>query len=325
MILADKIIQLRKKCGWSQEELAEQMNVSRQSISKWEGAQSIPDLDKIVRLAEIFGVSTDYLLKDDVAESEIMPDVYEPFAGKKVSPEEANRFMSDKKKSGLRVGIGTALCVFSPVTLIYLAGISEFYNISEALAAGIGLGALFLLITIAVVIFILDSNLMEDYKYLKQEEFELGFGVKGIVEERKKRNRTIHTLCNAGGVAMILLGVATLVVTACIFGETKEMYVIAAVCFMLSLIALATFFFVFAGSETGSYECLLQEGEYSRANIKRQKIKDKVGGIYWSLMTAIYLGASFLTGRWDFTWIIWPVAGVLFGVVMGICSLFDKD
>ena len=54
MIFADKLIQLRKKSGWSQEELAEQMGVSRQSISKWEGAQSIPDLEKIIRLAKLF-------------------------------------------------------------------------------------------------------------------------------------------------------------------------------------------------------------------------------------------------------------------------------
>ena len=48
MILADKIILLRKKSGWSQEELAEKLNVSRQSISKWEGAQSVPGMDKIL-------------------------------------------------------------------------------------------------------------------------------------------------------------------------------------------------------------------------------------------------------------------------------------
>ncbi len=66
MILADKIIAERKKCGWSQEVLAEKLNVSRQSVSKWEGAQSTPDLDKILRMSEIFGVSTDYLLKDEL-------------------------------------------------------------------------------------------------------------------------------------------------------------------------------------------------------------------------------------------------------------------
>lgn len=62
MILADKIIRLRKKAGWSQEELAEQLNVTRQSVSKWESAQSIPDINKILQLSKIFGVTTDYLL-----------------------------------------------------------------------------------------------------------------------------------------------------------------------------------------------------------------------------------------------------------------------
>ena len=51
MILADKIITLRKKAGWSQEELAERLNVSRQSVSKWESAQSMPDIDKILQLS----------------------------------------------------------------------------------------------------------------------------------------------------------------------------------------------------------------------------------------------------------------------------------
>ena len=66
MILADKIIDLRKRAGYSQEELAEQLGVSRQSISKWEGAQSIPDMNKILAMANLFGVSTDYLLRDEM-------------------------------------------------------------------------------------------------------------------------------------------------------------------------------------------------------------------------------------------------------------------
>ena len=48
MILADKITALRKKAGWSQEELTEQLGVTRQSVSKGEGAQSVPDMDKVV-------------------------------------------------------------------------------------------------------------------------------------------------------------------------------------------------------------------------------------------------------------------------------------
>ncbi len=70
MILADKIIQLRKREGLSQEELAEKMNVSRQAVSKWESAQSLPDIDKILQLSRMFNVSTDYLLKDDIDDLE---------------------------------------------------------------------------------------------------------------------------------------------------------------------------------------------------------------------------------------------------------------
>ena len=73
MILADKIIEQRKKNGWSQEELAEKMDVSRQSISKWESAQSVPDMGRIVLLSQLFGVSTDYLLKDELEQPEITP------------------------------------------------------------------------------------------------------------------------------------------------------------------------------------------------------------------------------------------------------------
>ena len=70
MIFADKLITLRKKAGWSQEELAEKLNVTRQSVSKWEGAQSVPDIDKILQLSCLFGVTTDFLLKDELSEEE---------------------------------------------------------------------------------------------------------------------------------------------------------------------------------------------------------------------------------------------------------------
>lgn len=68
MILADKITEERKKNGWSQEELAEKLGVSRQAVSKWESAGAVPDLQRIIGMAELFGVSTDYLLKDEMNE-----------------------------------------------------------------------------------------------------------------------------------------------------------------------------------------------------------------------------------------------------------------
>ena len=88
MILADKIITLRKKAGWSQDELAQQLNVSRQSVSKWEGAQSMPDMERIVQLSRLFGVTTDYLLKDELEAEEYSPADNES-ALRRVTMEEA--------------------------------------------------------------------------------------------------------------------------------------------------------------------------------------------------------------------------------------------
>ncbi|MBM9560625.1 helix-turn-helix domain-containing protein [Limosilactobacillus fermentum] len=65
MKLADKIRQLRIEKDWSQERLAEEMHVSRQAVSKWESEGAEPELSKLQKLADLFGVTTDYLLRDE--------------------------------------------------------------------------------------------------------------------------------------------------------------------------------------------------------------------------------------------------------------------
>ena len=93
MLLADKIVTLRKRAGWSQEELAAQLGVSRQSVSKWEGAQSVPDMQKVVQMSRLFGVTTDYLLKEELGEPE--PAQSEPDAPLRcVTMEQAADYLS---------------------------------------------------------------------------------------------------------------------------------------------------------------------------------------------------------------------------------------
>lgn len=110
MILADKIIDLRKKAGCSQEELAQQLGVSRQSVSKWEGAQSIPDIDKILQMSRIFGVSTDYLLKDEIelpAEEPAAADSTP--ALRRVSMEEASRYLALSRETAPKLALATTI------------------------------------------------------------------------------------------------------------------------------------------------------------------------------------------------------------------------
>jgi transcriptional regulator with XRE-family HTH domain len=130
MILADKIINLRKKNGWSQEELAHKLGVSRQSISKYEGAQAVPDLDKILKLSQIFGVTTDYLIKDEM-EEEIYTgeDSYEEDEPQyKVTMEMASEFLQIRKEAAKRIAFATWLCVISPICLIVLGRSGSVWN-----------------------------------------------------------------------------------------------------------------------------------------------------------------------------------------------------
>lgn len=83
MTLGEKIYRLRTKQGYSQEAFGEKLGVSRQSVSKWETDQSVPELDKIVAISEMFGVSTDYLLKE-TEEMQAAEEAAHPQAGELV-------------------------------------------------------------------------------------------------------------------------------------------------------------------------------------------------------------------------------------------------
>ena len=178
MIIADKIIDERKRNGWSQEELADKLQVSRQSVSKWEGAQSIPDINRIIQMAELFGVSADYLLKDDASRGNEVIPVMEAEEGKgrihKVSMEEASEYLRIQKHYAPVVALGVSLCILSPVLLIVLAGLSDsnLFGISENLAAGVGVVTLLVMIAIAVYVFINYGSKVSKYEFLEQEEID---------------------------------------------------------------------------------------------------------------------------------------------------------
>ena len=196
MIFADKLIALRKKAGWSQEELAQQLNVSRQSVSKWEGAQSVPDLDKIVQLSRIFGVSTDYLLKDELEAQETAEPEPEQPVRRRVSMEEASQYLGLRKQAAPWLALATFLCVLSPITLILLAGLSGYTaRISENVAGGIGLCVLILLVAAAVGIFLMCGAKAKPFSFLETEPFETEYGVSGMVRQRRQEfERTANRL-----------------------------------------------------------------------------------------------------------------------------------
>lgn len=329
MILADKIIQLRKKCGWSQEELAEKMGVSRQSVSKWEGALSVPDLDKILLMSRIFGVSTDYLLKDEIEEAEYFPqEDREEDSGtgtRRVPMEEASAFLAAKRETAPRIALGVLLCILSPICLLSLGGLSDegAIGISENLAAGIGLIVLLLMVIPAVALFVSSGMKTNRFEYLDNEPIELEYGVSGMVKERQNQLRDAHTRDFVIGVCLCIVAAIPLLLTALL--TENGTYVVLSLCTTIVIVGIGVYMLVRNGIIWESTEKLLQEGDYSKSKKKANTFSEAVGAIYWCVVTAIFLFYSFYTMDWSQSWIIWPVAGVLFGAIEGIIMLSCKN
>ena len=328
MILADKIIDERKKNGWSQEELAEQLGVSRQSVSKWESAGSVPDLKKVIQMAELFGVSTDYLLKDELEKENRAvvetsgSDADSPL--RRVSMEEANAFLNAKRETTPRLANTVSLFILSPVALILLAEIAESpdYNLAEGPAMAVGLAVLLLLTAVGVFIQITDRNKLSRFEYLERESFETEYGVSGMVKEKKRDYESRYSLGLAGGTVICIVAVIPLLVAGVM--ETSDLVLILCVDLLLALVALGVNLIVRVSTVKESYDTILQAGDYAK---NKKRIQAKMGAFsaaYWCFTTAIYLGWSTWRQDWEESWIIWAVAGVLYGGVYGIVRMVLK-
>lgn len=322
MILADKIVSLRKKAGWSQEELAEQLGVTRQSVSKWEGAQSVPDMDKVVQMSRLFGVTTDYLLKDEIEEQAAALVEESPL--RRVTMGQAADYLARRRAAAPKVAFAVLLCIVSPVTLLLLAAMSEVqrFPISGNAAAGIGLCVLLVLLAVAVSIFLRADADVRDYRFLKEEPFETEYGVTGMVRQRQREYADTRTRYTTIGAVLYVLAAAPLFAAVCVDGS--DLLYVGAVGVLLVLVGIGCLFLVSAGVYSSAMERLLEEGDYARGQKKHRRVLGTVSTIYWLAATAVFLIYTYGpsgNGQPQYSWIIWAVAGVLYAAVMGVVRL----
>ncbi len=322
MILADKIVSLRKKAGWSQEELAEQLGVTRQSVSKWEGVQSVPDMDKVVQMSRLFGVTTDYLLKDEIEEQAAALVEESPL--RRVTMGQAADYLARRRAAAPKVAFAVLLCIVSPVTLLLLAAMSEVqrFPISGNAAAGIGLCVMLVLLAVAVSIFLRADADVRDYRFLEEEPFETEYGVTGMVRQRQREYADTRTRYTTIGAVLYVLAAAPLFAAVCVDGS--DLLYVGAVGVLLVLVGIGCLFLVSVGVYSSAMERLLEEGDYARGQKKHRRVLGTVSTIYWLAATAVFLIYTYGpsgNGQPQYSWIIWAVAGVLYAAVMGVVRL----
>ncbi len=324
MILADKIVKLRKKFGWSQEELAEKMDVSRQSISKWESTKSIPDLNKILMLSKIFGVSTDYLVKDEIEDSiETTEDV--DIGLKKVTLEEASQYVQNKSEASKLLSKGILLIIYSIAPLLFLFALVEekWFNLSSNIAGAIGLVLLFVIVAIGVVFIVRINHYSSDIDKFESTRFELEYGVKGIFNEKLKTYKPEYLKRITIGIILFITSLIPMSAVAMLFeSDTLAMYMVVV---LILMVGLGIYIIIPTSIAYKALNFIAGEGVYALQKRKQMKRTKKLAAFYWPLVIAIYIGSSLWTMAWEKTWILLPVAAIGFAALNGLFGIFDSN
>ncbi len=320
MTLSKKITEERKKKGWSQEDLADKLGISRQAVSKWESSSSVPDLQKVVLMADLFEVSTDYLLKDNEYTDEKLEQKEEELY--RLTLEEANSFLEMKQNASLWIANATSICILSPVLLILLSSLTQSPNrkISDGVAAGLGCTVLFSMVAVAVFIFITKGLKMNEFNHLTELSFKAESEVVALAKEKLDKYEDKYLRYTAIGVVICIISIIPIIIAGAFDASDS----ILCVAFLLALISIGVNIIIRVGIIKGSYDTLLQQGEFSVTEKHARKKLSAFSSIYWCLATAIYLAWSFWTARWNFTWLVWPVAGVLYASLAGIARIVMK-
>lgn len=292
MSLAENLQYLRAREGVTQEQLAERLDVSRQSVSKWESGASFPEMDTLLKLCDMFHVDMDTLLRGSVERS-----LSEDSAG-------YDRFMTlyARKIAGAVASIvgGTALW-----SALYALGVHEM----------LGTAALLLVVAIAAVVLIASS--MEEEHFRKKNPVIPDF----YTEKQKEQFHRRYIWYIAGGVGAILLGVVLTVLVFTVIPE-REPYESSMGALFLMIVACAVYFLIYGGMLEDKYNI----AKYNRQNSPtpedraRRRRATSACSLIMLLATAVFLFAGLAYNRWEWAAVIYPVGAVLCGaswVVLG--------
>lgn len=240
---------LRKENGWSQEELAGKLEISRQSVSKWESGSSLPDLNRILQLARLFGVTTDFLLKDEEErplrsgkiqeeesvgkeesgreeenltenpeeEEEKCRGADEDRECRSVTFQETLEYLEKTGEYARCLGRGVMLCIFAPAALMVTLGTAAwlFPGDSRAEDAGavLGIAVMLGIVAWAVAVLFGNSERMKPYVFLREKRFRLEPGVEEAVMEEQVNFENSYRKAMTLGIGLCIVSMIPLLIT----------------------------------------------------------------------------------------------------------------
>ncbi len=257
MNFGEKLFQLRKERGFTQEALAEQIGTTRQAVSKWENNQGFPETEKLLQLSNIFEVSIDFLLKEE------RDDKKAGGQGYYVSEEKAKGFLANQKKLCCYIGIGFMALVTSgvPYTIFQSNIVWRYFGMAVCVVIGV----------FCIVLGIFSEQ--QEYNILKKEpllfDFEYLKELKSEYYSKKKKYILIAIPCTV----LFVVGLITLILTGKGYLLWSEYHSFVFLGFSVSI-----FGFVYSFGLMEAYELLVENERLSKSLFFRLKkrLREKI-------------------------------------------------
>ena len=291
MTFGEKLKVLRKEKGYSQEEFAGLLNVSRQAVSKWESDRGTPETDKLLQISNMFGVTLDYLLKEKSPDENTQTDGYY------MSREMIDGFLSYKRERAKKIACGVGLIVVSDVFGCF----SDYRQMLLPLYWG----------SIAIGIAILIWTLFQPKYYQEIHTKVLIFDdtlIKAFREE-SNRNRKRYVSMIILGVLLFFFGSEFLFMAESIIGRE--------ICNALNwfMDAAAVMLLIIAGTSIHAENIITQNAEY----IKKKNTRGKFAWVYVALpITGIAVLIGVITNAWS---PVFPIILLFCALLVTVCKL----
>lgn len=282
-----KLQLLRKDKRMSQEALAQQLDVSRQAVSKWETGEGYPEMDKLIMISNLFGVTLDYLMKDNPNADGIgsMDD-----NAIILSTSELEDMIRFKERFAFLIAISVA-AIISSVSL------GTFFEDDNLMT-----GVMFLLIGLAVGCIVITGILAGKYEYLDKKNICLKPNDLEKIKEEYRKFKTTFAI-------MIALGVFCCIAALAMVVAFEETYPAVSGYFLL-LVAFAVFIFIRTGIKDEMYKKIINNKEHIK-EIKKEEEENKYYAVTMPLAAMVYLVLGFLFNAWHPGWLVFPITALV--------------
>lgn len=262
----------------------------------------ISEFGNLKELAEELGIY-DYIKPKNIKPEKIL------------SMQQAKEYIQSRISASIRIAIAVFLCIISPMFIVTADIVDSVMKTDTHIAEGVGILVFFLILILAISIFIFTGINEKKWDFVKYEPLQMDFATESYIREQMANFKSSYAIMIVIGVALCIGSVIPAAMLDS-FSLNGTFFEDLSAVLLFFLAGIGVMLFIVAGMRQKAYELLLHLNGYQKSYYRGESRKvRKIMSVFWPTVLCIYLIFSFLTMHWEISWIIWPLAGVISRII----------